>query len=977
MCGICGVFCYMPDAPLARREELLAMRESMAKRGPDGSGIWFASNGTAGLGHRRLAILDPTEAGAQPMSIAAGRYWITFNGEIYNFRELRDGLEGRGYKFRTNSDTEVLLHLYADEGGEMVRRLRGMFAFAIWDDLERRLFLARDPFGIKPLYYSDGGGVFRFASQVKALLAGGYVDAAPDPAGHVGFFLLGSVPEPWTTYKAIRALPAGSTMTVSMGGPKAPSAYFLLRDEMLRAESEARPVSIGETQAIVADALRDSVRHHLVSDVPVGLFLSAGIDSSVVLAAASESARDSMRTVTLGFREYKETGRDETLYATRTAAAYGARHETRLIERRDFDESIDDILASMDQPSIDGVNTWFISRAAAQTGLKVALSGLGGDELFGGYPSFRDVPRLEALPAFSKRAPRASRWLRKAASAVTGRVISPKYAGLLELAGMTSGAYLLRRGLFMPWELGHVMDRDMAAQGLESLQLMPSLGETVSGLRSKRMRVAALEISWYMRNQLLRDADWAGMAHSLEIRVPMVDVQFFRALLPTLASPKPPEKSVLACAPSRPLPRALVERAKSGFEVPVAQWMKSGSAGRARGLRGWARRVNRAPGVGHRLIALCTDGFGGRGGIALYMRDLLSALAAHGGVREIVALPRVIVDEPTAVPAKVTHWRHAAGGKLRYLFNVLRAVWSVHDADVIVCGHLNLTPIAAIAKWWTGCPVLLCIYGIEAWRPRGPIAATCLRCVDAFLSISELTRERFLVWSKMRVPGYIVPNAIHLDWYSPGPKNPKLLDRYGLRDRKILITVGRLVSSERYKGFDEVIDVMPKLLKQIPELAYLVVGDGLDRPRLQKKAQALGIAGRVVFTGYIDEKEKADHYRLADAYVMPSQGEGFGFVHLEALACGIPALGSRLDGSREALRNGSLGVLVDPNDPDDVRRGIVATLGSVKGAVPSALSYFAYPNFERRCKQLLDDLLYGVGADQGVRNGEHLEPRAR
>jgi asparagine synthase (glutamine-hydrolysing) len=975
MCGIAGIYSYREGPPVGRTE-LLAIRQAMRHRGPDGEGLWVAPHERIGLAHRRLAIIDPTPAGAQPMCLA-GRYWITFNGEIYNFRELRDDLLRRGCVFSTQSDTEVLLQLYARHGRDMVHCLRGMFALAIWDELESRLFLARDPFGIKPLYYADGGGVFRFASQVKALLAGGHVDHAPDPAGHAGFFLLGSVPEPWTTYRAICALPAGSTMTVSAMGAARPLPYFSPRDEMLRAESDARPLEARDVQAIVSDALHESVRHHLVADVPVGVFLSAGVDSSALLATASEFAPGSMRTVTLGFSEYKDSGRDETVYAAQTASAYGARHETRLIERRDFDDHINDILASMDQPSIDGVNTWFVSRAAAQTGLKVALSGLGGDELFAGYPSFRDVPRIELLPAFGKHLPAASRWMRRLAAALIRRSRSPKYAGLFELGGTTGGAYLLRRGLFMPWELDQVMDRDMAAQGLEQLRLVPSMEETAHGLRTSRLRVAALEIAWYMRNQLLRDADWAGMAHSLEIRVPLVDIGFFRAVLPAMASAHAPEKTVLASAPRKPLPREIIERAKSGFEVPVAQWISSGAAGRARGLRAWARRVNQAPGVGHRVIALITDGFGGRGGIALYTRDLLAALASNPAVREVIALPRVIAEKPGALPAKITHRVDAAGGKLRYLLSVARVLWSARDADVIVCGHLRLTPIAALAKWWTGGRVLLCIYGIEAWRRKGRLGPAFVASADAFLSISELTRDRFLHWSKLQRPGYIVPNAIHLDWYSPGPKNPALLKRYGLTGRTILMTVGRIVSSERYKGFDEVIDALPKLVQDVPDLAYLVVGDGLDRDRLERKVRTLGIADRVVFTGYVDEKEKAEHYRLADAYVMPSQGEGFGFVQLEALACGIPSLGSRTDGSREALRHGALGVLVDPTDPNDVRRGILATLEASRGNVPSGLSYFSFTNFERRCEQLISDLLYRIDAQQDVPNRRRLQPHLR
>lgn len=964
MCGISGIFAYAPDAPPVAREELLATREAMARRGPDGAGIWIAPHEKIGLANRRLAILDLSASGAQPMSTPDGRLWITFNGEIYNFRELRDGLEKRGQRFRSTGDTEVLLYLYLRHGPDMVRQLRGMFAFGIWDEREGALFLARDSFGIKPLYYSDSGGVLRFGSQVKALLAGKGIDDAPDPAGHVGFFLWGSVPEPFTTYRAIRALPAGCTMMVSSNGVRAPSRYFSVRDEILAAESDARAVSEEEARWRISEALYDSVQQHLVSDVPVGIFLSAGIDSSVLASTASEFLADRLCSITLGFRQFVGSERDETVLASRTAAALGAQHETRWIGKKDFDEQLERLLEAMDQPSIDGVNTYFVSRAAAQAGLKVALSGLGGDEFFGGYPSFRDVPRIERIPALGRRYPRAARWLRHVMTMATGRRLSPKYAGLAEYAGRTGGAYLLRRGLYMPWELHEVMDRDMAVQGEQELAALATVEESVRGIRNSRLRIAALELTWYMRNQLLRDADWAGMAHSVEIRVPFVDVRFFRAILPAVASGHPPSKAVLAKAPRKPLPRALVERAKTGFAVPIADWIRSTPSGRTRGVRGWARRVNRAPGVGYRVLALISDGFGGRGGIALYVRDLLASMSTHPACREIVALPRFMPDPPGTLPAKVSYRTDGLDSKLRFLSAFARALRYVRSADIVLCGHINLAPLALVAKWWTGGRILLCTFGIEAWRPpSGLVTKACLQQVDHFFAISSVTRQRFLSWSSTSSSGEILPNAIHLEWYAPGPKDARLLARYGLEGRKVLATVGRLSARERYKGFDEVIELMPQLLAAQPDLAYLIVGEGGDRLRLEQKVKSLGLEGRVVFTGYVAESEKADHYRLADAYVMPSQGEGFGFVLLEALACGIPALASKLDGGKDALRDGHLGVLVDPKDGEDLRRGILAVLSVPRGKVPEGLAYFSYPEFERRCHRMIAGFIYGAAPE--------------
>lgn len=365
MCGIAGLFAYAAGGPSVDGEELRRIHERMAARGPDGSGEWYSADRLVGLAHRRLAIIDLSPAGAQPMVDPATGNVIVFNGEIYNYRDLKRELQAAGHQFRSDSDTEVLLHLYARHGVSMVERLRGMFAFAIWDARAQKLLLARDPLGIKPLYYADDGKTLRFASTVKALLAGG-VDDAPSAAGMAGFFLWGHVPEPWTWVEAIRALPAGSLLTVERGKPvAAPRRYFDLREEILTAEQSAPPSRDAVEEALAA--VQDSVRQHMVADVPVGAFLSAGRDSTLIATLAARHSGESLRTLTLGFDEYRGTPNDEVPVAERVAELLGTAHATRFVRREDFEASRQEILDAMDQPSIDGVNTWFVARAAART----------------------------------------------------------------------------------------------------------------------------------------------------------------------------------------------------------------------------------------------------------------------------------------------------------------------------------------------------------------------------------------------------------------------------------------------------------------------------------------------------------------------------------------------------------------------------------------------------------------------------------
>lgn len=587
MCGLNGIFAHGRGAPLPTREELLATRDHMAARGPDGSGEWWSDDGRLALGHRRLSIIDLSARGSQPMTSGCGRYTIVYNGEIYNFPDLRREILAAGRSFRSHSDTEALLHLFALYGADMVHRLRGMFALAIWDAEADSLFLARDPYGIKPLYYGDEGGTFRFASQVKALLAGGRVSKVPEPAGIVGFCLWGSVPEPFTLYRNIRALPAGSRMTVTRDGAGETEVYAAIAATI--AEGAARPAGPDELSVRVKQAARESVAAHLLADVEVGLFLSAGIDSGALLGLMRDAGQEKVRALTLGFDEFAGTGEDEVPLAAEVARAYGAEHVVRRVGRDEFVTAFPRILEAMDQPSIDGVNTWLVSQAAREAGLKVALSGLGGDELLAGYPSFRQIPQwvrwLRApamIPGLGRAARHAMRLLGMSAR-------SPKAPAMLELGGSYAGAYLLRRGLFMPFELRDILDSDLVAEGLLRLDPVNRLGRQALSPdpESPVSRVASLEANAYLRNQLLRDSDWAGMAHSLEIRTPLVDFTLLNAVAPCIpAMTAGSGKAAIASAPSRPLPASLVGRAKSGFGLPMGKWLgaERSKAGESRAL---------------------------------------------------------------------------------------------------------------------------------------------------------------------------------------------------------------------------------------------------------------------------------------------------------------------------------------------------------------------------------------------------------
>jgi len=575
MCGIAGVYAYHYAANPVDRAELRRIRDHMAARGPDGLGEWYSQDERVGFGHRRLAILDLSDRGAQPMASADGKLVVTFNGEIYNYRQLRTELEARGRTFRTQTDTEVLLHLYAERGEALVDDLRGMFAFGLWDAEKNALLLARDPYGIKPLYYADDGWTLRFASQVKALLAGEKVSRDPEPAGWVGFCLFGSVPEPFTTYQEIRALPAGSTLWVDCAGTREAKQYFSVAGTYCNAE--VARLTDEDEDLRVREALLESVRHHLVADVPVGAFLSSGIDSGALVGLMRDAGQRDIQTVTLAFEEFRGTNQDEGPLAQEIAAVYGTRHTTRFVTEQEFWDDLPRILEAMDQPTIDGLNTWFVSKAARELGLKVAISGLGGDELFGGYPSFRDMPRWVRQLAIPGRIP----WLGDLARQLLSgfdqftHLIGPKSAGLLKYGGTYAGAYLLRRGLFMPWELNSIIGAETARLGLRRLKPLHNIeAQLRPEPKASFCKVAALESSLYMRNQLLRDTDWSSMAHSLEVRVPLVDAKLLRDLAGITPKQVSRSKRSLVNSPRISLPSKVVDRAKTGFTTPIQQWLQ-------------------------------------------------------------------------------------------------------------------------------------------------------------------------------------------------------------------------------------------------------------------------------------------------------------------------------------------------------------------------------------------------------------------
>jgi asparagine synthase (glutamine-hydrolysing) len=533
MCGIAGVFGASPPRVAA------AMGDAVAHRGPDDSGF-FEDDGVA-FAFRRLSIIDLSACGHQPMSYADGRYWIVFNGEIYNFAELRRELESLGHRFVSHSDTEVILAGYAQWGGDVVQRLRGMFAFAIYDRESVELFLARDRFGIKPLYFTLRDSTLLFASELKALLASGLVPPRLDLHSFWFYLSLGSVPQPATALAGVEMLPAGTVMRVRRDLSIATERYWDLAD--------APPIDIKPADAPhrLRELLEEATRLHMIADVPVGAFLSGGIDSTAVVGLMTRASGQRIRTFSVGFAEGDGSVTDERAWARLAAERFDSEHTEVVVTGEEVAAQFDHLVRAIDQPSLDGTNTYLVSQAAARE-LKVALSGLGGDELFAGYPHFRRLARAAHLGR-----------MRSILRHVPGRFLHDREL----IAMMPAERYATLRNLAPPWSAA-------AMPPLPDLYV-PLLGRG----RDSIAETTYIETRRYLADTLLRDADAMAMAWSLEVRPVLLDHKLaeFAFALPAKLKLGDINKPVLVDAVRDLLPPELISRKKTGFELPLQSWL--------------------------------------------------------------------------------------------------------------------------------------------------------------------------------------------------------------------------------------------------------------------------------------------------------------------------------------------------------------------------------------------------------------------
>ncbi|MCW5701673.1 MAG: asparagine synthase (glutamine-hydrolyzing) [Bradyrhizobium sp.] len=588
MCGIAGIIGRIDET---NRVALERMNDAMVHRGPDANGIWCSAPDSRGWGallaHRRLAILDLSPAGVQPMIDPVTGHVITFNGEIYNYLDLRRRLEGEGQQFQSSGDTAVMLRALGLHGPGAVSWLRGMFAFACWDQKQRRLLLARDHLGIKPLYVArssdpESGWSVAFASELRALLASGLLGKPQlDPQAAASCAWNGFVVGPTTAVRGVELLWPGQLIEFDGAGKEIRNEDFW----RIPAAAPAPVMNENELSAI----LEEGLRLHLASDVPLAVFLSGGVDSSAMANLAQRAARSPIHTFTLAFEEQEL---NEGPIARQISAAIGTEHHEVVLTEGQFVANLDAALDSLDQPTFDGLNAYFMSRAIRDAGFTVAISGTGGDELFGGYPTFRDLPVLQrwlGRAGFVPRglqvaAARLATWpLGRSGQSVPPQTRWAKLPDMVSRGDDLVALYQLASALFLPdWqqELLAPGYADVLADGLPAAMRQRLATET-SG-RTPLSAISVLEQRLFLGERLLRDNDVASMAASLEQRVPLVDHVLFEALdrLPDETRYQPlGRKALLRRIGLRGLDPELFDRPKSGFVLPFDRWIRQGLRG--------------------------------------------------------------------------------------------------------------------------------------------------------------------------------------------------------------------------------------------------------------------------------------------------------------------------------------------------------------------------------------------------------------
>ena len=569
MCGISGIYnCSDKDiSPKKIIENIIKLQD---RRGPDDRGIWESECKKIIFGHNRLSIIDLTDKARQPLISKDNNLVITFNGEIYNYKEIRNELSQNKVTFKSNSDTEVILESYKYWGIEFVKKLRGMFAFAIWDNAKKKLILARDPFGIKPLYYLKKNNILFFASQLKSILSIDKLSFEKSGRSVLDYYLWGNIREPFTLYKDIYSLERGTVKIFDSKFNDTSYEYANLKEAIIKSKKNYFK-NESELNEKLNYLIKDTVNYHQVSDVPVTFLLSSGIDSNILLAASKKKLNTNFNALTIDFSEKLK----ESPLAQVGSKMNKIDHIIEKVDDNEIAELISKYYKFMDMPTNDGLNNYVVSYLAKKKGSKVLISGIGGDEIFSGYPSFKRIPIMKKI---SKIIPNNKNF-QKFVYNISYKILSQfnkntKYAGVLKYSHNTFDSFMLQRCVFTPEEIMELINSKIIDEAISDLEFQNQNEINDKDFENEQLKIMYFEIKYYLCSKLLRDSDWASMANSVELRTPFVDWFFFNELLPILKSNIKISKRNMLDSFKGQTPPELYNRKKTGFAIPYKQYFK-------------------------------------------------------------------------------------------------------------------------------------------------------------------------------------------------------------------------------------------------------------------------------------------------------------------------------------------------------------------------------------------------------------------
>jgi len=919
MCRISGIISkQISTESLAFR--IQNMNDCQKHGGPDGEGATVHPDLGVAFGHRRLALIDLSIAGQQPMLDATGNFEILFNGEIYNYLEIRLELIAIGYQFNNQTDTEVILNAYIEWGDLAFEKLNGMFAVAIFDKIKKEIVLARDLVGIKPLYYHQSKKGLIFASEVKAFKASGF-DFEEQPDWKIYFLSFGFIPEPFTTLKDVFQLKPGHLLRYNINTQTISIKCF----ERLQFSNTINDIEIAYSK--INETLYQSVKRHLISDAPIGVFLSGGIDSSLISLLAAKAHNQPINTLSVTFSEEKYS---EQYYQKIINQKTGGKHTYYQVTEQDYFDSLPQIKAAFDQPSNDAINTWFITKCAKEEGLKAVLSGLGGDELFGGYPTFDRMKHLKKLRAMPLKI-----------FGIADHLSEDKLKKFSFLeTNSIAGDYLFFRGFYTPKTVCKLIDatEDEVSSALKKL----------SYNRSRREFNPLNYASWleqriYMRSQLLKDTDYMSMQHGIEVRVPFLDKEFLKlvhAINPKIKFSKKYPKETLVSSFKDLLPKEIYQRKKMGFTFPFQEWnkkhpdiqklanhpnhtVKNLASRFLNNKLHWSRCFaliqiqDFLPKKSILFLTLKT--FSHTGGIEKVNRILMKAGTDLQTEHQIKFSALSLYDsEPDEKYIKKRRFIGFNGSLNKF---IRQAINSSKESDIVLLSHINLSLVGVIIKFLRpNAKIFIQAHGIEVWKPLNFIKKTLLEKADMVLPVSEFTKDKLVQIHHVDASKCLVLNN-SLDPYfntEPDQKEVDYLKKYYdiKPNQKIILTLTRISSHEKYKGYDQVINALPQLAKSNPHVRYLLAGkyDSKEKNRVKRLIKKNNCSEKVTLLGFVPDEYLTALFSLANIFVMPSKKEGFGIVFIEAMACGITVIGGNADGTVDALRNGELGYLINPDD---------------------------------------------------------------